>query len=456
MGKDLMEVRSPQRKLMPDTQDWTNIEQTSLRGIAMRAAACKDCRFRNLYRELNEPLLHACWRDLNKNAASGVDGVTAEEYRGNLDSNIAALVEKLKTKRYRAKLVRRHYIPKTKGKMRPLGIPALEDKLVQLACSRILSAIYEQDFVPVSYAYRPGRSARHAVEDLSYNLQLGGYGYVVEADIKGFFDNLDHDWLYRMLEQRVDDKAFLGLIRKWLKAGILETDGKIVHPLTGSPQGGIISPILANIYLHYALDLWFEKVVKRKVAGKAFIVRYADDFVCAFQLQGDASRFFRQLPDRLGKFGLQLAADKTRILRFSRQLPGMERRFTFLGFEFYWFPSRTGKMLIHQRTAPKKLQAARRRIRRWIYANRSIDGRKFISGLKRRLTGHYNYYGIRGNSAAITAFYRWTIACTFKWLNRRGGKRRSFNWKSFWKALDRVGVPKPRIVIKERKHIIFA
>jgi group II intron reverse transcriptase/maturase len=240
--------------------------------IANRAKARKHHRFRDLYRELNADFLKSCWGDLNKKAASGVDGVTAEAYQEHLDANIQNLAERLKTKKYRTKLVRRCYIPKENGKERPLGIPALEDKLVQLACAKLLTAIYEEDFVENSYGYRPERSAKTAISELTFNLQFGKFGYIVEADIKGFFDHMDHDWLLKMLSQRIDDRAFLHLIRKWLKAGILDTDGQVIHPDTGTPQGGIVSPILANVTLHYALDLWFERVVKPHCGGHAMSV----------------------------------------------------------------------------------------------------------------------------------------------------------------------------------------
>ncbi len=284
MGKDLTEVRSPQRKLVPDKVGLEQYEQTSLRGIAIKAKVFGQHRFQDLYKCLNYRFLMDCWKDLNKKAASGVDQVTAEAYEKNLEANIQALAEKLKQKRYRAKLVRRCYMPKENGKERPLGIPVLEDRLVQLACSKILSLIFESDFVDTSYGYRPKRSAREAIEDLQFNLQFGKIGYIVEADIRGFFDNIDHDWMLQMLRERIDDEAFLSLIRKWLKAGILDRDGKVIHPESGTPQGGIVSPVLANIYLHFGLDLWFEKRVKPNCKGSAFILRYADDFICGFQL----------------------------------------------------------------------------------------------------------------------------------------------------------------------------
>ena len=441
---------------MPDTVGSDQHKPTSLRGIANRAKACKHHRFRDLYRNLNAEFLLSCWGNLNKAAASGVDEVTAQAYQENLEVNIQALVERLKTKRYRAKLVRRCYIPKENGKQRPLGIPALEDKLVQLACAKLLTAIYEQDFLDSSYGYRPNRSAKEAVADLTFNLQYGCYGYIVEADIKGFFDHMDHDWLLEMLALRIDDKAFLNLIRKWLKAGILDTDGRIIHPGAGTPQGGIVSPVLANVYLHYALNLWFERVVKTQCQGEALICLYADDFVCAFRYRDDAERFFRMLPKRLGKFGLEVAPDKTRLMRFSRFHPSMERRFTFLGFELYWFEDRKGTPRVMRRTARRKLQAACKRIKEWVKLNRHLPGREFIAGLNRRLLGHYNYYGLRGNSRSLWRFYQWAIECSFKWLNRRGGKRRSFTWKVFTQALKRLGVERPRITEQGRRHAVFA
>ena len=455
-GKDLTEVRSPQRKLVPDTVGSDQGKQTSLRGIANRARACKHHRFRDLYRMLDAELLMASWSDLNKDAASGVDGVTAMQYQEHLEANIQDLAERLKHKRYRAKLVRRVYIPKDNGKQRPLGIPALEDKLVQRACAKVLTAIYEQDFLDISYGCRPGRSAQGAIGELTFNLQFGKFGYLVEADIKGFYDHLDHEWLMKMLALRIDDRAFLRLIGKWLKAGILDTDGEVHHPETGTPQGGSVSSILANVYLHYALDLWFEKRVKAHCRGEALIIRYADDFVCAFRYRDDAERFYRALPKRLGRFHLEVASEKTQILRFSRFHPSMRRRVTFLGFELYWFLDRKGTPRVMRRTARAKLQGACRRIKEWIRAHRHLKGREFVAGLNRRLQGHYNYYGLRGNSRSLWRFYQWAIDCSFKWLNRRGGKRRSFTWKDFAGALKNLGVAKPCITETKRQHAVFA
>ena len=430
---------------MPDTVGSELHEPTSLRAIANKAKADKHHRFRDLYRCLNAELLLHGWNGLNKAAASGVDGVTAAAYAENLHANIEALAERLKLKRYRAKLVRRHYILKENGKQRPLGIPALEDKLVQAACARLMTAIYEQDFLDSSYGYRPGRGAGDAVKDLTFDLQYGSYGYLVEADVQGFFDHIDHDKLLAMLSLRINDRAFLSLIRKWLKAGILEPEGHVVHPDTGTPQGGIVSPVVANAYLHYVLDLWFEKVVKPRCKGDVLLCRYADDWVCAFRFREDAERFYRVLPKRLEKFNLTVAPEKTRLLRFSRFHPSMTRRFTFLGFEFFWKDDRKGTPRVTRRTARKKLQGACRRIKEWIRTNRHLLVREFFEGLNRRLRGHYNYYGVRGNSRSLYDFYDWAKQCAFKWLNRRGGKRRSFTWERFTQLLVLVQIAKPRI-----------
>lgn len=331
-------------------------------------------------------------------------------------------------------------------------MPALEDKLVQGACAKLLTAIYEADFLSCSYGYRPGRGPLDAVRELTFDLQYGRYGYLVEADVQGFFDHLDHDKLVKMLSLRINDRAFTQLIRKWLKAGILETDGQVMYPDTGTPQGGSISPVLANVYLHYALDLWFERVVKPRLAGEALLYRFADDWVCAFRYQEDAERFYRVLPKRLEKFNLEVAPEKTRLVRFSRFHPSRKRRFTFLGFEFYWNKDRQGVPRVQRRTARKKLHAACRRIKEWIRVHRHLPGKAFFQRLNIRLQGHYNYYGVRGNSRSLYRFYQWAIACTFKWLNRRS-QRRSYPWARFTRLLDLVPIAVPCITEVRRRRV---
>ena len=274
---------------------------TSLRGIANKASSDEHHRFRNLFGLLTVTFLLSCWERVNKKAVSGVDRVSAQSYAKDLEGNVRDLWDRVKRGSYRAKLVRRSHIPKEGGRTRPLGILVVEDKLLQVAVSRILNAIYEPIFLACSWAYRLGRDAREAVRTLTQELQFGCYGYLVEIDIKGFFDRIDHDKLLQLLELRIDDRPFLRLIWKWLKAGVLEEGGKVIHPETGCPQGSGISPVLANIYLHYVLDLWFTEVVKPRCKARAFMCRYADDVVFAFQWFEDAERFFRGVAEAAGE-----------------------------------------------------------------------------------------------------------------------------------------------------------
>jgi RNA-directed DNA polymerase len=420
--------------------------QTSLLGIAKKAKGDKRYRFRNLYRELNEELLRDSWRLLRKDGALGVDRVSAAEYEANLEENIHNLVERLKRKRYRAKLVRRHYIPKGDGGKRPLGIPATEDKLLQLAVKRLLEAIYEQDFLPCSYGYRPRVGALEAVDQLTVKLQFGGFHQVVEADIKGFFDNLSHEWLMRMLAERIDDQAILRLIKKWLKAGVLDTDGKVLRPEGGTPQGGIISPILANVYLHYALDLWFERVFQRSCRGGAFLHRYADDFVCGFGREEEAQSFYVELEERLRKFGLELAADKTRVIPFSRNRRG-ETSFDFLGFEFRWGTDRKGQARLKRRTARKKFRSSIKRVAEWCKQNRHRRLGEQFQLLNAKLRGYYNYYGVRGNYASLDQFFYRVKRLHMKWLNRRS-QRHSYNWTGYDELIRHFALARPRIAAR--------
>ena len=418
--------------------------QTSLLEIAKQAKSDKRYRFRNLYRELNEELLRDSWRLLRKDAALGVDQVSAAEYEANLEENIHQLVERLKRKSYRAKLVRRHYIPKGDGRTRPLGIPATEDKLLQLAVKRLLEAIFEQDFLSCSYGYRPRVGALEAVDQLTVKLQFGGYHQVVEADIKGFFDNLSQEWLMRMLAERIDDQAILRLIKKWLKAGVLDTDGKVLRPEGGTPQGGIISPLLANVYLHYALDLWFARVFQRSCGGEAFLIRYADDFVCGFGREEDAQHFYSELEERLRKFGLELAAAKTRVLPFSRYRLG-ETSFDFLGFEFRWGVDRKGQARLKRRTARKKFRSSVERVAAWCKKHRHLRVKEQFRRLNAKLRGYYNYYGVNGNYASLNEFYHLLQRLHLKWLNRRS-QCPSYTWDGYYALRQDFALAPPHIV----------
>ena len=417
--------------------------QTSLQGIAKKVKLNKKYRFRDLYRLLNEENLLDSWGYLNNKAASGVDRISMKEFEANLLTNIQELVTSLKEKRYRAKLVRRVNIPKENGKHRSLGIPTIGDKLIQKAVTRILEAIYEQDFLSSSYGYRPAIGAKDAVKDLSATLARGRYGYILDADLQGFFDHINHQWLHKMLEERIDDEPFVHLITKWLKAGILSTDGKVLHPVTGTPQGGIVSPILANIYLHYVLDLWFKKKVKPNCKGEAYLCRYADDFICAFRFYDDAGEFYTALIKRLNKFGLPLSSDKTRIIRFSRFEKGTNY-FEFLGFEFRWATSRKGKDMIKLRTSRKKLLSSLIKFSLWCRKCRNLRLRRIFKLLNAKLRGYYNYYGVIGNFASLQEFFRQAMKILFKWLNRRSQKR-SFCFNIFNQIAKFYHIEKPRI-----------
>ena len=443
MGKGPAKLRSLQRKLHPDAKDWV-MKQTSLRGIANRAASDKTHRFQNLFGLLNVGFLLWCWQFVNQRAASGVDRTDARSDQENLLENIEALVAAVKGGRYRAKLVLRRYIPKLNGKMRPLGIPAIADKLLQIGVSKILEAIYEQEFLGCSYGYRPAVGALDAVRDLSAALRSGRYHYLVEADIRSFFDQIDHAKLIELLELRIDDKPFLRLIRKWLKAGILEPDGTVHHPEEGSPQGGSVSPILANIYLHYALDVWFEETVRARCRGAVYLCRYADDFVCAFQLEADAERFYQVLGSRLEKFGLEVATEKTNLIRFSPVNWKASGAFEFLGFEFRWGLGRWRKPVIKRRTARRKYRAALANFREWCRTNCRLPKKELFAMLNSKLRGYYHYYGIRGNYDSLYDFFYHAKRILFRTLNRRS-QRRSYNWKGFAELIKVFNLQNPRL-----------
>ncbi|MBZ9685870.1 reverse transcriptase/maturase family protein [Clostridium estertheticum] len=398
--------------------------QTSLRGIATKAKHNKDYKFGNLYGLLNKDALYQAWKDINKKSATGIDKETAREFGKNLDGNLEELVEELKGKKYKAKLVKRVYIPRVNGKTRPLGLPTLRDKIIQ-----------------------------KAVRDITDELR-GKYRYVVEADIRNFFGNIDHQWLLKMLELRIKDKAFLRLIKKWLKAGILDTDGKVINPITGCPQGSTVSPILANIYLHYALDLWFEKIVKPACIGETYICRLADDFICAFRYKADAKKFYKVLGKRLGKFKLELAEEKTKIISFSRFRKYENISFEFLGFEFRWAVSNKGKDVIRRRTSRSKLRKSIKAFSLWCKENRSKRIKNIVETLNSKYRGYFNYYGVIGNSKGIGEFYSSTLEILYKWLNRRS-QRKSFNWDEFSEKMEWYGLIKPKVVEKTDNQIRF-
>jgi RNA-directed DNA polymerase len=421
------------------------MKQTSLQGIANKAAQDKTYRFRNLFGVLTAGFLFWCWDFINRKASAGVDRLDARAYEDNLIGNIQKLAEQVKQGTYRAKLVLRKYIPKAGGKLRPLGIPTIADKLLQIAVAKVLEAIYEQDFLPCSYGYRPRTSAHKAIKDLTSELKSGKYHVVVEADIKGFFNAINHDLLMDMLAKRIDDRPFLKLIRKWLKAGILETDRQVIHPLMGTPQGGSVSPILANIYLHNVLDIWFEEIVRTRCIGHAYLCRFADDFVCAFQNGNDAQRFYRALIQRLACFGLEVAEDKTQIIEFSHCKALAKTKFDFLGFEFQWYVGWKRKPFLKRRTSRTKLRVSLANFKSWFKKYSGLPKEILFAKLNRKLLGYYNYYGVTGNSQSLSSFVYHVTKLLYKWLNRRS-QRKSYNWIGFNELLNYFGIAKPRIL----------
>jgi group II intron reverse transcriptase/maturase len=425
---------------------------TFLRNIADKAQREPNHRFGDLYRHLNYQALWASFHRLRNDAASGVDGVTFQAYEKNLEANLNGLVARLKAKSYHARLVRRKYIPKGNGKLRPLGIPALEDKLLQGAVTQILLSIYEADFLPCSYGYRLGLGPHDAVRALTDELHWGKHHFVVEADIKGFFDHLQHEKLLEMLARRIHDGALLRLIRKWLKAGILEEDGKVIHPALGTPQGGVVSPVLANVYLHYVLDLWFRDEGQKVNRGQCRLFRFADDFVACFEYRHEAAAFEQALKARLAAYGLEVAPDKTKMIRFGRNGGPHNGRFDFLGFEYRWEPDRKGRPTVKRRTARKKLQGSVQRMGEWLRTHRHRKLPELMNTLKAKLRGHWNYYGVIGNSQSLNQYYYLTSQLLHKWLNRRSQKR-SYTWRALIRLLTRYQVPRPKIVEQGRKVI---
>ena len=423
---------------------------STLTALNRKAVAAPKHRFRDLYRLLDLQALYESFHRLKKNAAPGTDGVTWRDYESNLDENLRTLLNRLTNQRYRAPHVRRCFIPKGGGKLRPLGLPTLEDKIVQQATSRILESIYEADFSDRSLGYRRGQPGARAVsQQLTQELRDGSYRWIVEADIKSFFDEMNHDWLMRMLEQRIDDKALLGLIRKWLKAGVLDPGtNHPEYPEAGTPQGGIVSPILANIYLHHVLDLWVEKRVRRESRGQVFYTRYADDFIVGFEKQSDAENYQSELPKRLAKFKLRLAEEKSGLIKFNRWQPRESGKFTFLGFDFHWSPTHRNPKhwVVKRKTNKKKYRNSLRAMKDWLKENRSMPLKMLLSSLRKKLRGYWNYYGVIANSQMTGRYHKAVTELVFKWLNRRS-QRKSYTWAQFqkhWKGDWQI--PAPRIV----------
>ena len=390
---------------------------------------------------VNEQSLMEEHRKQGRKKATGIDGVDKAEYDRNAEENIRNLIERMKKFQYKPLPVRRTYIPKANGKLRPLGIPAYEDRLVQGVMANLLNEVYEPRFLDCSYGFRPGRSAHDVVRYINQTIMIHKVNYVLEADIKGFFDNVDHEWLMRFLEHDIQDKNFLRYIKRFLIAGIME-DGKVLESDRGTPQGGLISPVLANVYLHYVLDLWFEKAIKPKLKGEAYYVRYADDFLILFQYMNEAETVLEMLKDRLGKFSLELAEDKTRILPIGR-FNGTKEEFDFLGFTFFNTKTREGKYRLGIRTSKKKLKAKRQAAKAWLRSRMIRPIPETMEKVAAIIRGHCGYYGVNGNLRSLYKFHDYMMQMTRRMLNRRS-QRGSLTYEKFRRIWDYYVTP-PKI-----------
>jgi len=436
---------------MPNTEaELPTLLKLSL--ISERARREPNCQFTSLAHLLNERFLEHCYHRLGRDRACGMDGVTWQEYGEHLEENLRDLVARLKAKRYKPQPARRVYIPKDEHSSRPLGLPALEDKIVQKGIALILEAIHEADFMDCSYGFRPGRNCHQAVDAVDKTIMRNPINHLIDADIKGFFDNVSHAWMEKFPRVRIVDPSFLLLVRRFLKAGYIDS-GLLVATEQGTPQGGNLSPMLSNIFLHYVLDLWFEKRIKRQVRGVCFLVRYADDFVCMIQYQDDARHVERALHERFAKFELELHPDKTRVIGFGRyereNAQRQNRRactFDFLGFTHFCGRSRRGKFIVGRRTSRKKFRKKCQELNLWLKRTRNfLPVKEWWPILAAKLRGHYQYYGVSGNMPSLQRYYRLALRLVLKWLNRRS-QRHSFNWAGFAEYLKHYPLPTPRIV----------
>lgn len=386
-----------------------------------------------------------------KGKAAGIDGVSKEGYGENLEENIDDLLSRMKSFSYRPQAVRRTYIPKAgSDKMRPLGIPAYEDKLVQGVVRKVLDRIYEGKFYDFSYGFREGRSCHQAIREVNQLIMTKKVSFIVDADIKGFFDEVDHEWLMKFLEHDIADKNFLRYIKRFLKAGIME-DLKYHESDKGTPQGGLISPVCANVYLHYVLDMWFDRVVKEQCKGEAYIIRYADDFICMFQYENEAKAFYEALETRLKKFNLELSKEKSKIIRFGRfakqhSADGKTETFDFLGFTHINGVTLTGKYTVLHRTSKKKLKTKKQSVKGWLRENIHGKPSNTIKLLNKKLVGHYRYYGISGNYEGLLKFYRYIMITLYKTLTRRS-QRAYLTWKRYRMLLQKHPIAEPKIYV---------
>ena len=426
---------------------------TDLTRIGERARKESDLVFTSLYHHVTDlDNLRSCYETLDGDKAVGVDGVTKEQYGENLEENLRDLSDRLKRMGYRPKPRRRSYIPKPGSKKgRPLGISCFEDKMVELSVKRVLERIYEEIFEDSNYGYRPGRSQHKCLDELGRTIQQKRVSYIVEADIRGFFDEVSHEWMLKFLKHRIGDPRILRLISRMLKGGTME-DGLIRASEKGTPQGSILSPLLSNIYLHYVLDLWFSHKIGKQCQGETYYFRFADDFLACFQHEGEAELFRNRLNDRLEGFGLEVADEKTRCIEFGRfaradaQKRGEKpKEFTFLGFTHYCGKTKNGKFRLKRRTSRKKFAQSLRAFTEWVRKSRSVLRKgEMLRRAKARINGHLNYYAITDNLLMSSTFRHYAAQILFKWLNRKS-QCRTYTWQGFMQALDWVGWPKVNI-----------
>lgn len=428
---------------------------TKLERIAEISATTPKPEYTSLYHLINFEMLMQCHKELDGKKAVGIDTLTKAEYEEHLEENITNLVERMKNKAYKPLPSLRVYIPKNNGKMRPLGIASYEDKIVQLAVKKILEAIYEPRFLNCMYGFRPNRGCHDAIKEVHHRLQDEGINYVVDADIKGFFDHMSHEWLMKFLGLYIKDTNPLWLINKYLKAGVI-TDGVYEDSEEGSAQGNIISPILANIYMHNVLTLWYKFVVLKEAGGKSFLVVYADDFIAGFQYKADAERYYAMLKERLGRFNLELEGNKSRLIEFGRYAQSNCKRkgkrkpetFDFLGFTFYCGKGRkSGNFCVKLKTSRKKYAQKLKAMKEWLYDNNNLPVKELIGKLNVKLTGHYRYYGVSYNSYKLGSYLHYTQKYLCKALNRRS-QMKSYTWNGFADMLKVYPLAKPKIYVR--------
>jgi RNA-directed DNA polymerase len=434
---------------MSQVSTWQPVSP-ELQKVAERARNEPDGRFHSLAHLIDEMALRRAVGRRRADAAVGVDGITKEMYERDLTGNLKDLHGRLKAKRYRHQPIRRVHIPKDNGKTRPLGISAFEDKVVQDAVREVMQAVYERDFLDCSYGFRPGRSAHDAIRALHRAADRGECNWILEADIVSFFDSVDRTALREMLRKRLADGSLLRLIGKCLHVGVLD-GAEFSTPDVGTAQGSILSPLLGNIYLHYALDEWFEKIVRPRLRGRATLIRYADDFVIGFELREDADRVWGVLPKRMGRYGLSLHPDKTRLLDFRRP-PGEQRSgkgpstFDFLGFTLYWRRTLRGRWRLGCQTRRARLHRAMKAVYEWCRDHRHAPLAVQHAGLSSRFQGHMNYFGVNGNLRSVARLHRHAIRSWVKWLSRRSQRGR-LTWDRVKLLLQRYPIPPPRIAV---------